>query len=101
LDKRTGKTASNGVIYSLILRLRGTFIIHQLLKNKTYSNGLFRKWVTSRYKGDYDELYEIYRKIRDEKEIKDKIPIKDAEILLKLLKEEIQRMGGIIADYGK
>ena len=36
LDKKTGKNVSNSIIYSLILRLRGIFIIENLIKNIFY-----------------------------------------------------------------
>jgi len=101
LDKKTGKTASNSIIYSLILRLRGIFIIHQLLKNKTYSNVLFKKWITDNCKINYNELYEIYRIVRAEKKVKDKISIENAEILLKFLKEELKKLEIIITKDGK
>lgn len=101
LDKKTGKTASNSIIYSLILRLRGIFIIHQLLKNKTYSNVLFKKWITDNCKINYNELYEIYRIVRAEKKVKDKVSIENTEILLKFLKEELKKLEIIITKDGK
>ena len=101
LDKKTGKTASNSIIYSLILRLRGVFITYRLLKNKTYSNALFKKWITDNCKVNYNELYEIYRIVRDEKKAKDKISIENAGSLLKFLKEELKKLEIIIAKDDK
>jgi|SRR3989344_490923 len=96
LDKKTGKTASNSIIYSLILRLRGVFITSSLLSKKIYSNKLFREWITRHCSVDYLPIYEAYRAVRSDKESKDKIPIKDAEILLEFLKEELKKLEIII-----
>ncbi len=92
LDKKTGKLASSSVIYSLILRLRGVFIINRLLKNQEYSNRLFEKWITCNCKVDYNKIYETYRAIRNDKRIKEEIPINEAEVLLKFLKKELKKL---------
>ena len=92
LDKKTGKTASNSILYSLILRLRGIFIINRLLKNQEYSNRTFKKWITNNCKVSYDKIYRIYRGVRDNINIKEEILIEEAEILLKLLKQEIKKL---------
>jgi len=96
LDKETGKIASNSTIYSLILRLRGAFIIKSLLKNKIYSNNLFERWITDNCDIEYLEIYNAYRSVRDNKKIKEKIPIKSEEILLDFLKEEIKKLEMLI-----
>jgi predicted nucleotidyltransferase len=98
LDKKTGKTASNSIIYSLILRLRGVFIINQLLADKIYSNELFKKWITNNCKINYSKIYEVYRIVRAEKEIKDKIFIGEAEILIRFLKEELKKLELIMSE---
>ncbi len=96
LDKKTGKTASNSVLYSLILRLRGVFIISRLLNNKEYSNALFKKFLTENCKIDYDKIYEIYRTVRDNKELKDLIPINQEEVLLAFLEQETKKLEKLV-----
>jgi len=92
LDKKTGETISNSVIYSLILRLRGIFIINNLLNEENYSNSLFKKWINSKCKIDYNQVYSIYQALRSGKELKDKAPIEFGEILIGLLKEEAKKL---------
>ena len=40
----------------------------------------------------YDKIYRIYRGVRDNINIKEEILIEEAEILLKLLKQEIKKL---------
>jgi predicted nucleotidyltransferase len=91
LDKKTGKTISNGVLYSLILRLRGIFIIRTLLNNENYSNSLFKTWINHKCKVNYEEIYSVYQALRSGKELKDKSPIEFGEILVELLKKELKK----------
>ncbi|MEK6833646.1 MAG: DUF2080 family transposase-associated protein [Nanoarchaeota archaeon] len=91
LDKKTGKYVSNSVIYSLILRLRGIFIINALLSNEDFSNFKFNKWIKS-HKVDFNLVYEIYRKIRDNQKGKEIVPLEQGEILINLLKSELNNL---------
>ncbi len=89
MDKKLkNKTSSASIIYSSILRLRGIFIINLLLKNKKYSKKIFKEWVVKNSKVDYDKAYEIYRAIRDDKEISQRISIEEGESLLSMLIKE-------------
>jgi predicted nucleotidyltransferase len=88
LDKQTGNFASNAVIYSLILRLRGLLIINYILHNKDFSNLKFSKWLQS-YNINYNSVYEVYRNVRDDKKEKDSVPLEQADILLNLLKHKL------------
>jgi predicted nucleotidyltransferase len=89
LDKETGKTASNGLIYSLMLRLRGTFIMKCLLNDQDFSNKGFEKWMR-KHIADYSEVYEVYQAVRDDKKlIKDKISLDGGIALMNLLKSEM------------
>jgi predicted nucleotidyltransferase len=90
LDKQTGKFVSNSIIYSLILRLRGIFIINTLLSNQDFSNFKFSKWIRSN-EINYSSVYDVYRKVRDDKREKDVVPLKQGEILLNLLKDELTK----------
>lgn len=101
LDKKTGKTVSNSVLYSLILRLRGIFIIMGLLNKGNYSNSLFKTWINNNCKIDYEQVYSIYQALRSGKELKDKAPIELGEILVDLLKEELKKLEQLIDKNGK
>jgi len=101
LDKKTGKTISNSVIYSLILRLRGIFIINNLLNNQKYSNSLFKTWINHECKVDYNKVYSIYQALRSGKELGDETLIEQGEVLINLLKEELKKLEVLIDKYGK
>jgi len=101
LDKKTGKTISNSVIYSLILRLRGVFIIKSLLNKEKYSNFLFKTWLNHNCKIDYEEVYSIYQALRSGKKLKDKAPIEFGKVLVDLLKEELKKLESMLDKYDK
>lgn len=92
LDRKTGKTTSNSVIYSLILRLRGIFIIKCLLKNSAYSNLSFKEWLNKNVKLDYEKVYEVYRAQRDNIPMKDCISLSTGEDLMHFLKMELNNL---------
>ena len=94
LDRLDGEVLkSDSVIYSLILRLRGVFLIRSLITKGEYSNKLFKKWIEKNIERiEYEKIYNIYRAVRDKKEIKEKIDIKQAEELTSLLEKEILKL---------
>ena len=81
--------------------MRGIFIIKNLLNDEDYSNSLFKKWINSKCKIDYEEVYSIYQALRAEKELKDSSPIKSGVILIDLLKEELRKIEQLISKNGK
>jgi predicted nucleotidyltransferase len=83
------ENVSESVIYSLILRLRGIFLIKLLLKNKKYMKKEFLSWLKQATKHDIKKIYEVYENVRDKRKIKEKIDIDTAEDLQNLLKREI------------
>ena len=91
LDKKTGKTVSNGLIYSLMLRLRGIFIMKCLLNSNNFSNKNFKEWLRKHIK-NYSEVYETYQAVRDDKTIKEKILLETGIVLMNLLKDEIKKL---------
>lgn len=94
LDKESDlKFVSDSTVYSLILRLRGIFLINCLTKGEEYSNLNFKKWVTRDFSGDYEKAYNIYTLIRDSKKVKEHILFSDAEQLSHLLEIEIKKYG--------
>jgi predicted nucleotidyltransferase len=98
LDKKTGKYSSDSSIYSLILRLRGVFIINCLIKNTPFSNSLFEKWLKP-LEINYSKLYETYREVRNDKRGKDTtIPIEQEEKLIIFLEKQLNILEGKIND---
>ncbi len=92
LDSQTSKILeSHSVIYSTFLRLKGIYIIKQLLKNKTYSNSKFQTWLEKNLPNtNYETVQEIYRNIRDNSKIKKQITIKETSKLNTFLESEIK-----------
>lgn len=84
--------ASYSILYSLILRLRGIFLIKSVLSNKEFSNSSFKRFMTKFIKeSEFRIVYKIYRDIRDDEKIDDvKIEINTADKLLKILQKEIE-----------
>lgn len=95
LDEIDGEyLESSSVVYSLILRLRGVFIIKSILDKKQYTNKLFKEWLIKKNIGEEDteKIYKIYRNIRDNKKIKVKIKLEKIKNLLKILEDEINSL---------
>ena len=91
LDKLDGDILESvSVDYSIILRLRGIFMIKGILHKQKYSTKEFKNWLKSKIE-DYEKAYEIYENFRDDKKIKIKIRIKLVEELLSLLNEEVKK----------
>lgn len=86
LDKKQG-IISESVIYSAILRLRSLFI----LKSK-YSFKEFKRWLIKNRINEFDKLYELYKYVRDDKEIK--------EIDIKLI-NDIEKANNLLAKESK
>ena len=87
--------SSNEIIYSLILRLRGIYLINCILHNKSYSKRDFLKYLENSKvsKEEIDKIYNIYREIRDNKKYKDmKISVEDIKLLLNLLEKECKSL---------
>jgi len=86
--------SSYSIIYSLILRLRGTYLIKCLSSGKKFFNKDFKKWLLKKISDeDFNNMYKTYQKVRDKKKVKGiKIKIKSAICLLDFLKEEIEKI---------
>lgn len=81
------------VVYSIILRLRGIFIIRRLLFKRPYTTKLFKEWLIKNILDiDYNKVYNVYKAIRDHKQTKIKIKLNKVEQLLNLLQEEINKL---------
>ena len=84
---------SISIIYSLILRLRGVFLIKNLIEKKDYSKKEFSLWLKKELsQEEFEKSYNIYKSIRDEKKVNEKIKIETAEKLVNILKKEIKKL---------
>ena len=84
--------SSYSIVYSLILRLRGIFLINSILINKTFSNENFKKHLTKHISpNEFKKIYTIYQNIRDKKTVENiKIELKPINSLYNLLNEEVK-----------
>jgi predicted nucleotidyltransferase len=75
--------------YSVILRLRGIFIINNLLKGKAYSKKWFLSWLKSKAgRTNVDKIYNDYLNRKRDNKIKERSKDNDIKPLLSLLKSE-------------
>jgi|SRR3989344_2195775 len=81
------------IIYSMMLRSRGIFLIRNILNKKKYTKKSFLKFLKSNLdENEVNLTYNIYEKIRDNIKVKEKIRVDSAEKLLNLLKREIESL---------
>lgn len=81
--------------YSIVLRLRGIYLIEKLLLRDNYSNENFKEWILKnardlKKKIDFDYVYGAYLKIKDG--LKPRIEEEDLRVLLLILKINIQKL---------
>lgn len=92
VDKKRGKAYldSTACIYSLILRLRGLFLIQCFIKKQAFSTKKFRGMIKSHgfREKTIDGFLGVYRAERDNKKTTHKIPLGKAEKLFKAAKIE-------------
>lgn len=84
------------VIYSLLLRLRGLYIMNAILKKRTHSKKEFYSWVvknTNLSKESWEIALVLYNAIRDNKKVKEKYLIDDALRILSLFEKELKKYG--------
>ena len=84
--------------YSIILRLRGIYIIENLLTVKKYSYRDFKTWVLKDIKDklDFNSIYEAYLKIK--KDLKADVKEKNLRFLLSILRKKTQELEKKIYD---
>ncbi len=92
LESEKGEYYSGeAVMYSLILRLRGVYLIRLLLRAKKYNTSDFKEWISEKLPHiDFKRIYEAYRSAKREIKIKQKIKVKDLSLLLNLLSAEVK-----------
>lgn len=89
IDLEDENFENGAVIYSLMLRLRGLYMMDCVLKNKSYSNENFNRFVKTN--GLKDDFYRIYRRVRDNKNVKIRVMKNDVEKLYELVKDETEK----------
>ena len=77
-------------IYSIILRLRGFYIISCLIKEKNYSKKGLKRFLVS-HGVDFKEAYDVYRKVKSDEDVRISLSSEKSLKLLNLLKEEIRK----------
>lgn len=83
----------SAISYSLILRLRGVFIIRCLLSGKKYSFISFKKWIENNVREtDFELVYNAYERLKRDRNITVKINVRYLIELLKFLKKEVYRL---------
>lgn len=93
LDKEKSKELeSHSVIYSLMLRLRGLFLIKCLMNEEKYFKKSFEKWMLSLLdREEFEKCYEIYRLEKEEKSSKSiKMKIETAKKLFDFFEKELE-----------
>ena len=95
LDELNGENLeSNSIIYSMMLRLRGIFLINCILKQKQYSKKDFKKWVLNVLdEEEFENAYAAYKAIRDKKQEKIVISLTTAKKLQGFLIKELKSLG--------
>jgi len=94
IDEQIKKKVSDGIMYSIILRLRELYLINCLKNNKTPSNKEFIK-IIKNITGSI-ESYESYLRIKNNKTSKNVIEISQAKKLIDYIKIRIKSL-----EYGK
>ncbi len=81
------------VIYSIVLRLRGVFILKSLLKGEKYTHKSLKSWIKGNVPEiDFKSIYEAYRDSKSDKKLKQKIKVNDIKSLLKFLEKEVGKL---------
>ncbi len=78
-DEEEGKNVMDGTIYSIILRLRELFLINCLIHGRRYSNKAFLRLIERK---SNIELYEAYRRIKNDEKAKNGCNVRDAKRLI-------------------
>lgn len=93
LEKDNKYIESEAIPYSLILRLRGIFIIKELLRGGKYSNKNFKIWIKENLQNlDYSSVFNAYKSVK--RNIKGKFILKKDDLLgiLSLLEKKVIKL---------
>ena len=86
LDKEMGNNLSDGVVYSLILRLRELYLLDCISRNKDYSKQEFLNLI------DNDLLYDSYIRVKNNKKVKDNNSVDGVIDLIDKMKKFIKKL---------
>ena len=89
IDEELGEKIIDGVIYSLVLRLREIYLIECLKSNKKPSNKEFINLIN---KIASEESYRAYLRVKNDLKDKKAIPPEEARALLNEIKKRIKRL---------
>ncbi|MEW6295277.1 MAG: nucleotidyltransferase domain-containing protein [Candidatus Diapherotrites archaeon] len=97
MEKTEGKKFSDSTasVYSLILRLRGIYLIKCILNKRPYSNKSFKEFIKKESgikENSVKQFYEVYRKERDEKKAKALISIEELEKLFYFAQKKLMEL---------
>jgi len=88
LDKQISSNCDDSIAYSLILRLRSSYILDCLIKKKIWSNREFLN-ITRKIAGSL-EAYEGYLRVKNDEKTKETLPILEAEKLLNYILKKLK-----------
>jgi len=91
LDKDMGIKAGDGSAYSLILRLRGIYIVDCLKNEKQRSKKEFLRLI-KKVSGSLN-AYKGYLRVKSDKKTKDELPLEEAEKLHNYIMKKINEQG--------
>ncbi|MEK6906817.1 MAG: DUF2080 family transposase-associated protein [Nanoarchaeota archaeon] len=101
-DKPKVYVYSSEIAYSLVLRLRGIFIIKKLLLGGKYSNKEFGNWIKSKLPEiNLKPIYDSYKNIKTDDKRKIKIKVNELEMLLNFLRKETEKLNNQLIKHGK
>lgn len=84
---------SYNVVYSVILRLRGVFLIKSVLNNIKFSNSSFKKFVIKFIpEFEFKKIYKVYKDLRDNKKVDIRIEISMVKKFLEILENEVKNL---------
>lgn len=96
-DRKKGNILRNdNVIYSAFLRIRGIYLMKGILEKKVYSRQDFINWIRHNLnipEKEFEQAYEIYKNIRDNKKVNKHLSIDTAEKLIEFLEKEVRSYG--------
>ncbi len=89
---------NSGGIYSLLLRMRGMYIIECMLRKRQYTNRGFREWVEKRgiERKLLERFYQIYKAERDDKKIKAVVLLDDIVRFYEAVKTELKKLEALL-----
>jgi len=93
-SKKSNEILHSGVIYSVILRLRGVYIIKCYLDKKRHSKSGFLRWLKLKAMlsdEKFETAYSMYKEVRDDKKVKTSVSLDVARKLVDALEKEVNK----------